>query len=233
MSTLAAAETLTREQLREGRVLSPAMRYYTPFRFQDRPGRARYIAEKYAPLLTGSVLDVGCDQRYLRSHLVRPDLYTGADMGPPADVIVNLDRGELPFAPSSFDAVVCTDVLEHLERIHSVFDSLCRIARRSVIVSLPAPLNNLLGDVGRGAEGWKKFYGLPVDPPADRHRWFFGFEDARRFLTERGLRNGWRIEQLDCEWDGCGNWKSPDGRELLADPNLRKGGLWCALEREP
>ncbi len=61
----------------------------------------------------------------------------------------------------------------------------------------------------------------------------FGFEDARRFLTERGRRNGWRIEQLDCEWDGCGNWKSPDGRELLADPNLRKGGLWCALEREP
>lgn len=221
---------LSAEQLREGRVRSAGMRYHTEYRFTDRAGRCRYVAEKYAPLLGGSVLDVGCDQRSLRAHLPRPDLYTGVDIAPPADVVIDLDRQELPFSPGSFDAVVCTDVLEHLERIHAVFDALCRTARRSVIVSLPAPVNNLLSDIGRGTEAWKKYYGLPVDPPTDRHRWFFGFEDARRFIVERAGRIGWRVEQLDCEWDGCGNWKSPEGRELLADPNLRKGALWCALE---
>ena len=201
-----------RERLIEGHVAAPWMTYHTDFRFTDRASKARYIGLKYASVLRDSVLDVGCDQRYLRAHVARPDLYVGVDLAPPADVIVDLDRQALPFDAASFDTVVCTDVLEHLERIHDVFDSLLRVARSRVIVSLPAPINSMLGDLWRGGEGWKKFYGLPVDPPRDRHRWFFGFDDARRFIVERAARLGWRVEQLDTEWEGCGEWRDAGGR---------------------
>lgn len=30
-----------------------------------------------------------------------------------------------------------------------------------------------------------KFYGLPLDPPDDRHRWFFGPEEALNFIIYR------------------------------------------------
>lgn len=226
-----ASPAALRDRLTAGRVTAPWMKYYTDDRFTDRFTKARYIGLKYAAILGGSVLDVGCDQRHLRPHVARPELYRGVDLAPPADVLVDLDRQPLPFDAESFDTAVCTDVLEHLERIHDVFDALLRVARSRVIISLPAPINSLLGDLSHGGQGWNKFYGLPVDPPADRHRWFFGFEDARRFITARAERAGWRIEQLDTEWEGCGEWRSPDGGDRVAGPNERKGALWCVLER--
>lgn len=213
-------------------------KYRTTFVFTDRRSRATYTVLKYAPILAGSVLDVGCDQRYLREHLQRPDLYLGVDLAPPADILVNLDRENLPFDSASFDTVVCTDVLEHLERIHAVFDEILRVARHHVIVSLPAPLNTLLGDLASRPSShsepprdqWKKFYGLPVDPPADRHRWFFGYEDALRFVEERSRRLGWRIEQVDRQWDGCGDWFKRDGSPVKWTDNESKGGPWFVLE---
>lgn len=227
MSTETSSST---RPLDSGAVSAPWMRYYEPRAYTCREEKAPYIAAKYRDLLGGSVLDVGCDQCYLKRHIARPDLYVGVDLGPPADVAVNLDLEPLPFADGSFDAVVCADVLEHLERIHAVFDGLCRVARRSVIISLPAPLNSLLSDVAQGREGWKKFYGLPPEPPADRHRWFFGFEDARRFIAHRAERAGWRIEQLDTEWHGGASWKDERGVERITGPNLTRGILWCVLE---
>lgn len=226
-------ETLARSRSQDcGAVAAPWMRYFAPRTYTNREEKAPYIAAKYRDILGGSVLDVGCDQCYLRRHLRRPDLYIGVDLGPPADVVVNLDLEPLPFADGVFDTVVCTDVLEHLERIHAVFDGLCRIAREHVIISLPAPLNSLLADVAAGREGWKKFYGLPLEPPADRHRWFFGFEDARLFMTHRAKKAGWRIEQLDTEWHGGATWKGEDGVERIVGANLTHGILWCVLERE-
>ena len=72
-----------------------------------------------------------------------------------------------------------------------MFDELCRVASSRVIVALPNPLRNMLDAVHSG-EGMIKHYGLPVDPPSDRHKWFFGQRDAERFLRERGRRAGTR-----------------------------------------
>ncbi|MFM9959357.1 MAG: class I SAM-dependent methyltransferase [Phycisphaerales bacterium] len=221
-----------------GLVNAQWMRYFAPRTYTNREEKAAYIAAKYAAILEGSVLDVGCDQCPLKRHIERPDLYKGIDLAPPADIVLNLDQEPLPFDDASFDTAVCTDVLEHLERIHANFDELCRVARSRVIISLPAPLTTLLTDIGNGAyakdplitEGWKKFYGLPLEPPADRHRWFFGFDDARRFLTHRAAKNGWTIEQLDTEWHGTTSWRNAAGEQLLAHPNTNYGILWCVLE---
>ncbi len=222
--------------VRGGVIHAPAVHcagpiYRTGLTFTDRASKAAYIADKYAPVLTTSVLDVGCDAAPLKSLLAGATRYVGVDIRPDADVVVNLDRDNLPFQDRSFDTVLCTDVLEHLERCHAVFDDLCRVAAKRVIVSLPNPLRSLMLAIAEGSQGRLKFYGLPVDPPEDRHRWFFGHDEAVAFLTERGRRRGFDVEQIDSEEGGCPSWRDKAGADLLGSENVRGGTLWCVLVR--
>lgn len=210
-----------------------ARRYQTERRYTDRESKAAYIADKYRAILAGSVLDVGCDTKRLRPLVARPDLYVGVDLCDAADVVIDLDREALPFGPGSFDTVVCTDVLEHLADPHGVFDHLCTIARGHLVISLPNPVKELLWSIWQGSGGRLKYYGLPVDPPADRHRWFFGYAEAERFLRERGARNGWVVEQCEPETTDGLYWLNGSGEDVLADPNIRWGTLWCVLARAP
>jgi SAM-dependent methyltransferase len=216
---------------------APKFRYPPPFRYTDRLGKARYIAQKYAPILTAGVLDVGCDRKQLLEHLPTSVRYIGVDVCPGADVIVDLDRrpepGEraLPFEDGAFDTVIAADVLEHLERIHAIFDEICRVSSARVIISLPNPVRNFVLAAAEGSQGRLKFYGLPVDPPADRHRWFFGADEAEKFLRERGARNGFTVEQLDVEEHGCPAWNSAEGKNLFSSRNVTHGTTWCVLRR--
>lgn len=205
--------------------------YSTTKTYTDRVGKSAYIADKYASILTGRVLDVGCDQKFLQSHLPASTMYTGVDLFPPADVCVNLDQQALPFAPQSFDTVVCTDVLEHLERIHSVFDQLCAIARERVIVSLPNPARSFVFSLRAGTLGRQKFYGLPLEAPTDRHRWFFDADEAREFVAGRGQRNGFAIEHMHNEDSWVSTVVSTKGEPLTDSPALRDGTLWAVLRR--
>jgi SAM-dependent methyltransferase len=214
--------------------LAPAateLRYRTGIRYSDRRTKALYIADKYAALLTGSVLDVGCDEAPLRKLVHQPFKYRGVDIRPDADLVLDLDQNDLPLADRSYDTVLCTDVLEHLERCHEVFDQLCRVADKWLIVSLPNPLRNLLMSLTEGSGGRLKYYGLPPDAPPDRHRWFFGAEEAAEFLRLRGRRNGMEILQLDFEDGGCPSWRNQTGIDILDSPNIRLGTLWCVLSR--
>ncbi len=207
------------------------LRYVADSGYTDRPGKARYIAAKYAAILGGSVLDVGCDEAPLRGLVAQPDAYVGVDMHAEADVTLNLDAQDLPFADGSFETVVCTDVLEHLERCHRVFDELCRVSRGHIVASLPNPARDFLEGVFGGSGGEQKYYGLPVDPPADRHRWFFGYDDAVRFFTERGRRLGFAVEQIDAQSIGSLYWRNGLGADMLDTPNLNRGTIWCVLVR--
>jgi hypothetical protein len=205
--------------------------YRSSVPYSDRAGKAAYIADKYAPVLGGSVLDVGCDEAPLRALVGRPGDYVGVDICANADLRLDLDREDLPFADRSFDTVVCTDVLEHLERCHAVFDELCRVARGHVLASLPNPLRVLLDSLATGGSGKIKYYGLPLDRPPDRHRWFFGHEEAVAFLTGRAQRNGFVVEQLDAEDGPTPCWRGKDGADLLDIDNARGGTIWCLLRR--
>lgn len=207
------------------------MLFSTTLTYADRATKALYIADKYASILNASVLDVGCDQRQLAAALPAGALYTGVDMGPPADIQVNLDQEDLPFPPRSFKSVVCCDVLEHLERIHGVFDQLCRIADRHVIISLPNPARIFLFSLVEGKQGRQKYYGLPFDPPADRHRWFFNAEEAREFVHERARRNAFDVAQIDHEDSWVSTILSSKGIHLSDHPALKDGTLWAVLTR--
>jgi len=212
-------------------VTTTLLRYQTSFRYSDRRSKARYIALKYGPILEGTVLDVGCDEGQLGGE-VTSSSYVGVDLNPAADVVIDLEQEDLPFADRSFDTVVCADVLEHLDRCHAVFDEVCRVSRERVIVALPNPLRNLLDAIRSGAAGELKHYGLPVDPPADRHKWFFGQRDAERFIRARGGRAGFEVEQIDLDMGGCPSGHA-EGKNLLEDVAFTGGNTWCVLRRVP
>jgi SAM-dependent methyltransferase len=208
--------------------------FVIPPLYADRPGKARYIATKYASALTGGVLDVGCDQRQLAALLAPGTRYVGLDIGPAADVRHDLESGPLPFADQSFDAVIAADVLEHLERAHATLDELCRVARTWVIIALPNPALNFLHALAAGTIDRFKYYGLPVDAPQDRHRWFFTSADAEAFTTTRAARNGFAIAQLDFEpYPAPPPYFSRSGRLLTQSPALLRGTMWAALRRDP
>jgi SAM-dependent methyltransferase len=199
--------------------------------YADGEGKARYLAAKYAPVLTGSVLDVGCGRRRLAALVPRPDLYVGVDMKPPCDVVVDLEHEPLPFADRSFEAVTCCDVLEHLERAHAMLDECCRVSASRVIVSLPNPVRDFLTSVFAGSGGRLKYYGLPPENPGNRHRWFFGFEEACEFVQAGAARNGFEVEQLDSANDGCNYWLNGRGEDVLDHPNIKRGAMWAILRR--
>ncbi len=211
--------------------------YRTTRSYSTREDKAHYIADKYAPLLRGSVLDVGCGTAPLRPLVATPARYLGIDINAhAADIGLDLDdaarRGRgLPLDNASFDTVICTDVLEHLEHAHAIFDELCRVAAHHVIISLPNPLLSLLLGMLDGSRGRMKFYGLPLDPPEDRHRWFFNFDEAVAFVTQRGARHGFEAEQIDAENRANVSWRTADGRELLDGTAFRNGTMWAVLRR--
>jgi len=128
--------------------------------------------------------------------------YTGIGISGSLDVYVNLERGYIPFKNDMFDCVLCLDVLEHVENIHDVFDELCRISRKYVIISLPNPWKGFYSVLGHGNYDSKrslKYYNLPKDKPDDRHKWFFSPNEAKEFVHYRASKNKMRVLQIDRE----------------------------------
>jgi ubiquinone/menaquinone biosynthesis C-methylase UbiE len=92
------------------------------------------------------VLDVGCGQMPFR-HLLPPDaIYTGLDipaadsfgMGKHAD-IVEFDGTTIPFPDEHFDAVMCTEVLEHAMAPEALIAEMHRVLRPggSLVLTVP------------------------------------------------------------------------------------------------
>ena len=220
------------------------MTFETNYRYVDRETKAMYVWLKYGPILTGRVLDVGADQCYLKKHLPAGTSYFGIGRGDSLDQQVDLEQIPLPFPDSSFDCVLCLDVLEHLGNIHDVFDELCRIARRYLIISLPNPYALFYRWIRCGHRPGTphpmKFYGLPTGKPEDRHRWFFGSAEAENFIREGAARNHMTLLQLDRENDTQSNLSRRFRifvRNLLAGggptwQDTHAGTMWAVLEKQ-
>ena len=93
--------------------------------YKNREERSKWLAKRFKDefAVSESVLDVGCYNADLNTHLNKKTTYTGIDIAGKPNLIINLDEiDKLPFEDDQFDVVVCADVLEHLENIHLVFD---------------------------------------------------------------------------------------------------------------
>lgn len=129
-----------------------------------------------------SLMDAGCRTMDLKPLLSGCQQYYGSDLIAGDGVLqCNLEE-KLPFADNQFDIVTALDVLEHLNNPHAALKELCRIAKRSVFVSLPNMyyikfrLNFLFG---KGISGKYKFH---RDPVLDRHRWVMSYTEAIEFI---------------------------------------------------
>lgn len=165
------------------------------FVYTNREERAKYAALKYQNFLKGKILDVGCWNKDLKKYLTKDVEYIGIDIAGNPDVFVDLEKGKIPFPDNSFNCVICTDVLEHLNNIHQIFDELIRVSNRYLIISLPNCYSLNFKQIITG-KGGLKCYGLPVEKPKDRHKWFFNYEEAEEFVTERAKKNNAKVIEI-------------------------------------
>ncbi len=98
-----------------------------------------------------TILDVGCGEGFVAAFLKRclPEAeITGVDLSDAALAYARQHFGELatfqqadiyrlPFPDRSFDTVVCSEVLEHLDDPDRAVGELKRVARRYVVITVP------------------------------------------------------------------------------------------------
>jgi SAM-dependent methyltransferase len=95
----------------------------------------RFLAPRLAAL-EGAFLDVGCGEMPFRSLLGPGAKYTGIDvpsarafgMSDNSDIVA-FDGRTIPFADASFDHVLCTEVLEHVEDPAGLVAEMLRVLR--------------------------------------------------------------------------------------------------------
>ena len=102
------------------------------------------------PFLHSPVLDVGCGPGFLAAS-VFPNYhwYTGIDISPKAIEIGcrlfpgakfrvgDVENNPLPFSTDSFRTVVCTEVLEHIQRHDIIVLELVRVAQEYIVITVP------------------------------------------------------------------------------------------------
>jgi SAM-dependent methyltransferase len=156
-------------------------------KFRVRPDRPTYIGKRFGHYLNGKVLDVGCDEAVLH-QLLGDDRYSGVGMTKESNYQVDLEKeGKLPFDDATWETVLCLDVLEHLNNLHQLCDEIFRVAKETIILSLPNCWSSARKSLAKGT-GPIWHYGLPPIPPPDRHKWFFNTEEACNFFYEQAFK---------------------------------------------
>lgn len=111
-----------------------------PWHYQWLPGNCLYRdLRDILPELDGRILDVGCGKKPYRKWCTKASEYVGIDLDPEFSDF-NITPGEpWPLDDSSFDFVLCTQVLEHADNIDLVLDEILRVLRCQgrLILSVP------------------------------------------------------------------------------------------------
>jgi SAM-dependent methyltransferase len=197
-----------------------------------RSTRNSELVSLFGEYMRGSVLDVGCHECDLRRWVPEPSRYFGIDIAGKPDQVVDLETGVLPFCDGLFDCVVASDVLEHLEALHDIFDECLRVSSRYVIVTLPNSAAAVKRACATGGD-MPRNYGLPREAVLSRHRWLFNWLDAFGFVFELSLNR--RCQLVDDHTPGAWDtwWKRLLVPEIWRRKNIWATGFWAVLEKRP
>lgn len=129
-----------------------------------------------------NLLDAGCRTMALKPLLKGCREYFGTDIIPAKGILqCDLDGG-LSFENDAFDVVTALDVLEHLDNPHAALQELYRVARKTVLISLPNIYYiTFRTDFLRG-RGLSDKYRFKPEPAVDRHRWVLSYDEALEFI---------------------------------------------------
>lgn len=121
------------------------------------------------PLQIQTILDVGCGEGFMLSRLSEEkigshlegidSLKTAIDIGKKIHPQVVFKQGsiyDLPYKDTSFDLVLCTEVLEHLKDPEKARKELIRVSRKYLLLSVPHEPIFMLSNFLRG-KNWSRW----------------------------------------------------------------------------
>lgn len=146
------------------------------------------------PLNAKKVLDAGCGEGFSLNKLMLNKIgkeIEGIEYSNEAIALgkklfpnVKIKQGsiyELPYKNSSFDLVICTEVLEHLDDPTKALKEILRVSKKNLIISVPNEPFFMLSNFIRG----KNISRLGNDPGHINHWSFISF---KKYLRENGVK---------------------------------------------
>ncbi len=132
------------------------------------------LSQEISKLHPNSILDAGCGEGFILHHLEIAKIgkkLSGFDF---MDDAINIGKKQYPTLDlkkgdiyhidaksSSYDVVLCSEVLEHLERPEEALKELIRVSKKYVVLSVPHEPYFMLGNFLRGKN--VKRFGNDID----------------------------------------------------------------------
>jgi SAM-dependent methyltransferase len=146
------------------------------------------------PLQIESILDAGCGEGFTMNKLIenkigrktegieysKEAVFLGKKFYPKLN-IKQASIYNLPYKENSFDLIICTEVIEHLEDPKKALQEMLRVSKKYLIISVPNEPLFMLSNFLRG----KNLSRLGNDIGHVNHWNIFGF---KKFLKKNGLR---------------------------------------------
>ncbi len=101
--------------------------------------------KKYAPELKGKVMDFGCGSKPYKSLVVNADEYIGVDYAGEGhshsneQIDIYYDGISLPFADNTFDAIITSEVFEHIFNLENILKELNRVLKPGGKILITCP----------------------------------------------------------------------------------------------
>ena len=129
----------------------------------------RNLTNLIASRKVDSILDVGCGEGFTLNRLKENQigknlegieyLKAAIELGKKTYPDIKITEGsiyELPYKDNSFDLVLCTEVLEHLEDPEKGLKELVRVSKKYLVISVPNEPFFMLAQLIRG-KNWSRF----------------------------------------------------------------------------
>ena len=101
--------------------------------------RARFI-ERFLPKGQGKCLDAGAGAGIYKSLVLSKGYeYVGIDVKPRSQDVVYGDITSIPFPDNYFEAVLCVDILEHVEKDYIAIKEMFRVLKPKGVLVLHTP----------------------------------------------------------------------------------------------